>query len=241
MNTSAIIITIVVLFAILLVYMQCKQPKIMPFTQQSQQSLQSLQSLQAHQLQQSQQSQQSPLSCPSCELLKKQLAMPALTDEDPIKRQDINSMYDPLTYPEMRLPREILDKYNEYYRQNGEYPPFNQATRMLADNPIINGVLVKEIDANEPFADNVPATLPLFRMKSVKNTNRFFYYIIDQRQPNTMGLKITLDNVKVNNKRYPNSDYSGLPELYDGDIIENISIFPNSKFKAILYKQHHFP
>ena len=237
MNTSAIIITIVVLFAILLVYMQSRQPKIMPFTQQLQQP-----SHQPSQQPSQQPSHQHDISCPNCELLKKQLMMPAPTDdEDPIKRQDINSMYDPLTYPQMRLPREILDKYNEYYRQNGAYPPFNQATQMLADNPIINGVLVKEIDANEPFADNVPSTLPLFRMKSVKNTNRFFYYIIDQRQPNTLGLKITLDNVKVNNKRYPNSDYSGLPELYDGDIIENISIFPNSKFRAILYKQHHFP
>src|SRR5579872_4781326 len=31
---------------------------------------------------------------------------------DAIKRQDLYTMYDPLTYPQLRLPREVLDRYN---------------------------------------------------------------------------------------------------------------------------------
>ena len=161
---------------------------------------------------------------------------------DSIKKQDLYSMYDPLTYPQMRLPREVLEKYNKYYEKNGSYPPFGQATQPMFDNPILNGVLIKQVDENEPFGDNVPSSVPLFRVKSAKNTNRFFYYILERGQNNSkFELKIPLDHVKINNIRYNNADFYGLPEIYDGDCIENIAVYPNAKFKCTLYKQYHFP
>jgi hypothetical protein len=160
---------------------------------------------------------------------------------DPIKKQDTYSMYDPLTYPQARLPREILEKYQEYYDKNGNYPPFAQFNKPMFDNPILNGVLIRIVDENEPFVDSTPITVPLFRVKSSKNSNRFFYYIIDQRYNSKLELKIPLDNIKINTVRFNNAEYYGLPEIYDGDVLENISIFPGSKFKALIYKTHHFP
>ncbi len=160
---------------------------------------------------------------------------------DPIKKQDLYSMYDPLTYPQLRLPREVLEKYNEYYEKNGTHAPFYQATQPLFDNPILNGVLIKQVDENEPFTDNIPFSVPLMRVKSSKNTNRFFYYIIDQRYLSKIEPKIPLDHVKINNIKYNNADFYGLPELYDGDIIENIPVYPNTKFKVKLYKTYNFP
>ncbi|QGR54021.1 hypothetical protein [Moumouvirus maliensis] len=160
---------------------------------------------------------------------------------DPIKKQDLYSIQDPLTYPQLRLPREVLEKYNEYYEKNGVYPPFNQNTQPLFDNPILNGILIKQVDENEPFSDNVPSSVPLFRVKSSKNTNRFFYYILDQRYLSKLELKIPLDNIKINGVRYGNADFYGVPELYDGDMIENIPIYPSSKFRVTLYKTYHFP
>lgn len=160
---------------------------------------------------------------------------------DPIKKQDTYSMHDFLTYPQARLPREVLEKYNEYYAKHGSYPPFGQFTKPMFDNPILNGVLIRVVDENEPFADSTPATVPLFRVKSAKNTNRFFYYIIDQRYHSKLELKIPLDGIKINNIRFNNSEFYGLPEIYDGDILEHISIFPGAKFKVFLYKTHHFP
>lgn len=160
---------------------------------------------------------------------------------DPIKKQDLYTMYDPLTYPQLRLPRDVLEKYNEFYDKNGVYPPFNQSTQSLFDNPVLNGVLIKQVDENEPFQDNVPSSVPLFRVKSAKNSNRYFYYIIDQRYLSKIEPKIPLDHIKVNNIRYSNADFYGIPELFDGDIIENIPIYPGSKFKVTLYKTFHFP
>lgn len=160
---------------------------------------------------------------------------------DPIKKQDMYSMHDYLTYPQARLPREVLEKYNEYHAKHGTYPPFNQATRPMFDNPILNGVLIRVVDENEPFVDSTPQTVPLFRVKSAKNTNRFFYYIIDQRNNSRLELKIPLENIKINNIRFNNSEFHGLPEIFDGDIIEHILIFPGAKFKVYVYKTHHFP
>lgn len=160
---------------------------------------------------------------------------------DAIKRQDLYSMYDPLTYPQLRLPREVLEKYNEYYEKNGVYPPFGQATQKMFDNPVINGILIKMVDNTDPFDENIPSAVPLFRVKSSKNTNRYFYYIIDQRYLSKIELKIPLDHVKINGTKINNADFYGLPELFDGDIIEHIPIYPGAKFKVTLYKTFHFP
>jgi hypothetical protein len=161
---------------------------------------------------------------------------------DGIKRQDLYTMYDPLTYPQLRLPREVLDRYNEYYERTGTYPPFNQATQpYLFDNPILNGVLIKQVEENEPFNDNIPNSVPLFRVKSVKNANRYFYYVIDQRYLSKIEPKIPLDHVRINGIRYNNADYYGIPELFDGDCVEDINIYPGARFKTSLYKSYHFP
>ena len=233
-NTLTIIfILVVIAFAFYLVYSQSKQPKY-------------------------------PYPIPNCKCNKSdtrtvqpfvqpfvQQPTPQITNvtidndndpySDPIKKQDLYSMYDPLTYPQLRLPREVLEKYQDYYEKNGSYPPFGHATQPLFDNPIINGYLVKQVDENEPFNDNVPSAIPLFRVKSAKNTNRFFYYIIDQRYQSKIELKIPLDHVKINGIRYNNADFYGLPELYDGDLVESIPIYPSSKFKVNIYKMYHFP
>ena len=240
-----VIILIVVAFAFYLIYSQNSQPKIVNASQLP--------------LTKSPPINNAPIytnqPCQNCEFYKKKLSQshtknPSMTvtienehDKyaDQIKKQDLHSMYDHLSYPLMRLPREVLEKYNEYYEKNGTQPPFNNPTRPLFDNPILNGLLIKQIDDNEPFSDSVPTTIPLFRLKSAKNTNRFFYYIIDQRYMSKLELKIPLDHIKINGVRYNNADFYGLPELYDGDLIENISIYPNSKFKIILYKTYHFP
>lgn len=246
-NNSAIIILIVVAFAFYLVYSQNNQT---PYFHQA---------LQMGNLRP--QNMQPP--CPKCDHQNnqnqplppaqqpQQPQRPQVTNvmidndndpySDPIKKQDMYSMYDPLTYPQLRLPREVLEKYNEYYERTGSYPPFGQATQPLFDNPVLNGVLIKQVDENEPFNDNVPSSVPLFRVKSSKNTNRFFYYIVDQRYLSKIELKIPLDHVKINCVRYNNADFYGLPELYDGDIIEHIPIYPGSKFKVMLYKTYHFP
>lgn len=238
-NNSMLIIVIVFLFVLFLIYSQSRQPKyvIYPKSPQQQQS------------------------CPNCKYEGyKQYkpndpihtqSSPQVTNvvvdhdsdpySDPIKKQDLYTMYDPLTYPQLRLPREVLEKYNEYYEKNGTYPPFNQYTQPMFDNPILVGYLIKQIDENEPFADNVPNSVPLFRVKSAKNNNRFFYYIIDQRHQSKIELKIPLDHVKINGVRRDNADFYGVPELYDGDVVENIPVFPNNRFKVVIYKTYHFP
>jgi hypothetical protein len=160
---------------------------------------------------------------------------------DAIKRQDEYSMYDPLTYPQTRLPRSVLQKYNEFYRERGVYPPFNEYTRTLFDNPLMNGLLIKCPDGDDPFDDKVPNPIPLFRVKSSRNDNRYFYYIIDLRYHGKIELKIPLDHVRVNGIYYHNADFYGIPELFDGDIIEDISVYPCAKFKVHLYKTYHFP
>jgi len=167
-------------------------------------------------------------------------------DDDPysdaIKKQDLYTMYDPLTYPQMRLPREVLEKYTEYFERNGAYPPFGQATQpYLFDNPQMVGLLIRDVDLNEPFTDNTPNSVPLFRVKNSKNANRYFYYILDQRYLSKIEPKVPLDHVRVNGKRYNDADFYGLPELFDGDCIEDIAIFPFQKFHVTLYKTYHFP
>lgn len=240
-NSSAIIILIVVAFAFYLIYSQNSGQKYYPIAQPQISHFKT-------------QTSQPSVPCEKCEMFKQKIlrqntgpqvnSIVIENDSDPysdlIKKQDLYGMYDHLTYPQMRLPREVLEKYNEYYERNGSYPPFNQATQPLFDNPILNGFLIKQMDDNEPFSD-VVNPVPLFRVKSAKNTNRFFYYIIDQRSMSKLELKIPLDHIKINSIRYNNADFYGLPELYDGDIIENIPIYPGTKFKVTLYKTYHFP
>lgn len=159
---------------------------------------------------------------------------------DPIKRQDLYHLYDPLTYPQTRLPRDILHRYQQYHREHGVYPPFNYATQPeLFDNPIDVGFMTKDPDSDT--IDNVPNALPLFRVKSVKNANRFHYYTLDQRFGTKIDVKIPFDNVTVNGTKYSNSDYYGIPELFDDDTIEGVSVFPNTKFRVKIYKTYHFP
>lgn len=162
---------------------------------------------------------------------------------DAIKRQDLYTMYDPLTYPQLRLPREVLERYNDYYKTTGTYPPFNEATQgYLFDNPILNGILIKIVDDNEPFTEHIPNSVPLFRVRSSTNTNRYFYYVIDNRNFNvSIQPKIPLDHVRLNGVRYNNADFYGLPEIFDEDIIDSISIYPGARFKVTLYKTYHFP
>lgn len=249
-NNSAIIIIIVVAFAFYLVYSQNNQTKVIQMPQISPFKPPIIQS--------------PPPPCQNCEKIKNQyqhqhpqpttqLPLPQqhITNvtidpnadpySDSIKKQDIYSILDPLTYPQLRLPREVLEKYNDYYEKNGAYPPFGHETQPLFDNPILNGILIKQCDENEPFHDNIPTSVPLFRVKSAKNQGRYFYYIIEQRYLSKLELKIPLDHIKINNVRYNNADFYGLPEIYDGDVIDNISIYPGTKFKVTLYKTFHFP
>lgn len=160
---------------------------------------------------------------------------------DAIKKQDLYGMMDPLTYPQMRLSREVLEKYQQYYEEHGEYPNFAQFHKPMFDNPIHNGHLIKLTDPDDPFTDNVPMTVPLFRVKSMKNTNRFYYYIIDSRNNSKIDTKIPLEAVTVNGRKYTNGEFYGLPELYDDDVIENVIVFPGTKFKVFLYKNFSYP
>lgn len=237
-NNSTIVIIIVIAFAFYLIYSHNNQQKIIHM-----------------QAPQKPQTFQSP--CPPCKKCEHDKHHPQIpqpppitnvtvdTDNDaysdPIKKQDTYTMYDPLTYPQYRLPRDVLQKYNEYYERNGAYPPFGQATQPLFDNPTLNGYLIKECEENEPFNDNVPGTVPLFRVASSKNTNRYFYYILDQRYFSKVELKIPLDHVKLNGIRHNNAEFYGLPEIFDGDIIEHIPIYPLTRFRVVLYKTYSFP
>lgn len=240
--SSAIFIVVVLGFASYLIYMQnqsIEQQQI----QIPNQIMKYLQQKQPSPLpnEQQQQMYQQPMQMPP---MTTQITIQNDEDRfsDSIKRQDAHMMYDPLTYPQLRLPREVLDRYNEFYEKTGTYPPFNQATQpQLFDNPILNGVLVKINEDAEPFNNNVPSAVPLFRVKSVKNDNRYFYYIVDQRYLSKIEMKIPLDHIKVNGTTYNQSDFYGIPELFDGDIITNIPIYPIAKFKVTLYKTYHFP
>lgn len=228
MISSNIIILVVIALALYLIYNNNKQSKNI-VTQQTPKP-------------------QIITKCQDCEYYRKQLQKNSNQIKqntepyvDVIKRQDLHSMEDPLTYPQLRLPREVLHKYQEYYEKNGVQPPFGQATQGLFDTPLMNGVLIKQVEDNEPFSDNLPNAVPLIRVKSAKNTNRFFYYIIDQRYPSRIEIKIPLVDIIINGMKCDNADFYGLPELYDGDIIENIPIYPGSRFKVMLYKVYHFP
>lgn len=162
---------------------------------------------------------------------------------DSIKRQDLYSMYDPLTYPQLRLSREVLEKYDEYYKRTGSYPPFNMATQPnLFDNPTLNGYLQKIRDGSDIFTDsNIPDTIPLFRIRSIKSSNRFFYYTMEQRYFSKLEMKIPIQKARINGNVYSNGDDYGIPELFDDDIIEDIPVYPGTRFKVVLYKNYHFP
>jgi hypothetical protein len=160
---------------------------------------------------------------------------------DPIKSQDLKEMQDPLSFPQLRLPREVLEKYQEYYEQTGSYPPFGVATRPLFETPLVNGFLIRLTDPDEAFVPDAPSTIYLYRQKSAKNNNRFFYYVIDNRQHNQTGVKIPLEDTKINGVIQKNSAQYGLPEIYHGDIIERIPGFEGVKFKVHLYRTNHFP
>jgi len=160
---------------------------------------------------------------------------------DPIKRHDLQDMSDPLSYPQLRLPREVLEKYQEYYEQTGSHPPFGDPSRPLFETPVVNGFLIRMTDPDEAFVPDAPSTIYLYRQKSAKNNNRFFYYVIDNRQHNHTGVKIPLDDTKINGVLQKNSGQYGLPEIYHGDIIERIPGFEGVKFKVHLYRTNHFP
>ena len=237
---SGIIILIVIAFAIYLIYTQQSVPAYMMQPQQPpRQSCPPCNRDHGGQTQQPQQPQQMMQMPP-------QQVNIALDNQDPysdaIKRQDLYTMNDPLTYPQMRLPREVLERYNDFYQKNGAYPPFNAATQpFLFDNPVLNGYLTKVVEEGDVPDQNTPSSVPLFRVKSVKNANRYFYFILDQRYLSKVELKIPLDNVKINGQRYTNADYYGVPEIFDGDVIEHINIFPDTKYKVTLYKTYNFP
>ena len=253
MNTSVIIIIIVVICVLFLIYSQTSQPK---FDVQSLTNSKKIFDAQ-HYTNFDENNTSHPhnkQTCHECEYYKSQyLKMksdrestqssdPSDIYSDPIKNQDLHTLYDPLNYPRQRLPREILERYKEYYEKNGIYPPFNQETRPLFDNPILAAYLVKIVEENEPnFGDNIPNTVPLFKVKSQQYNNKYFYYVIEQRHLSKIELKIPLDNVKIDGKRYENGEFYGLPEIGDDSIIENISIYPGAKFRIKLYKSFHFP
>lgn len=254
-NCSLIIIAIVVLIVVYLIYSNNNTNNLLNIKQQNHIPYTNHHFYQENMVPYT--PKQNDSECPQCEIYKRRMeqtnspTMPPITNvlidndndpySDPIKKQDLHGMYDPLTYPQLRLPREILQKYHEYHEKNGSYPPFGESSQPMFDNPVLNGILIKQTDENDPFADNIPTSVPLFRVKSAKNNNRFFYYILDQRYLSKLELKIPLDHIKINGTRFSNSDFYGLPELYDGDIIENIPIYPNSKFRITLYKTYHFP
>lgn len=238
--SNIIIIILVILFALYLIYSQKRHP--LPQIQYIEKPCETCNlnyPIQPH----SPTNQQIPRPEPKHNIEDyKPIANPKTSFADNIKKQDMYMMNDPLTYPQLRLPREVLKKYEEYYEKHGSYPPFNQNTRSdMFDTPILTGILIKQVDENDPFTDNIPNSVPIFKVKSIKNINRFFYYIIDQRYLSKIEPKIPLDHIKVNGVRFNNADFYGIPELYDGDIIENIPIYPNSKFKVVLYKTYHFP
>jgi hypothetical protein len=161
---------------------------------------------------------------------------------DPIKKMDLHSMYDPLTFPQTRLSREVLDKYEEYFEKHGNYPPFGYNSKPLFDNAIMNGILVKQTNEEDGFGnDTNPMTVSLFRMKSPKNVNRFYYYVIDPRYMSKIENKFPLESIRINSIRFNNADVSGLPEIYNDDIIDGITIFPGSKYRATIYRTGTFP
>jgi len=197
-----------------------------------------------------QQMQQPQPSCPPCIQQQQRPQPPTVNkviinrDDDPysdaIKKQDAYHMYDPLSYPQLRLPRDVLQQYTRYYEENGVYPPFNIATQPhLFDNPIMVGYLYKVPEAIP--IDDVPPTIPLFKVKNSKNSNRYFYYIIDQRIMSKIDIKVPLDDVTVNGTKYTNVENYGLPELFDNDVIGDINIYPGRKFTVKLYKTYFFP
>lgn len=195
------------------------------------------------------------------------------TDDDPyadyIKKTDLYTMYDPLTYPQMRMDRHVLDLYKQYYEKNGTYPPFNLASRgYLFDNPILVGYLRRVGDGGQggcgtglcnfdghrgrergPNGPNdeglvnleAPYTMPIFMVKSAKNNNRYFYYTIDQKYYGNFQTKIPFENVILNGQHYRNAEEYGIPEIFNHDTLEINNIYPGVPYRATIYKQNHFP
>lgn len=122
-----------------------------------------------------------------------------------------------------RLPREL---------------DHHEMMRGMPSNSVLVGLLMKQTDDHDPFPDNAPNLLPLFKIHSPKSRTRFFYHTIEQRYPSKLELKIPLDNAHINGKQFENSEYYGIPELYDGDTVENIPICPGVKFVVKLYKNY---
>jgi hypothetical protein len=196
------------------------------------------------QMQGSPQSPQAPIN--STTIIRPPVNNISITDgqnkyNDPIQNQDLFHMYDPLTYPQMRLPRDVLEQYMRYNEKNGAYPPFNVATQpYLYDNPLLVGYLIRVDEGKEHEIYDVPS-IPLFQIRSVKNNNRYFYYILDQRFYGKLELKIPLDHITINGVRYNDAADYGIPELFNGDIMEHVPIYPQWKFKVQLYKTYFFP
>jgi len=86
-----------------------------------------------------------------------------------------------------------------------------------------------------------PYTLPIFRVKSAKNNNRYFYYTIDQKYYGKYQTKIPFQNVLLNGVPFKNADEHGIPEIFDHDRVEIMNIYPGIPYKATIYKQNHFP
>jgi len=193
---------------------------------------------------------------------------------DSIKKTDLYTIYDPLTFPQQRMSREVLDMYKAYYEKNGVYPPFNLATRgYLFDNPIQVGYLVRtdhgrdqdgfdgspdrrgrsgerEADCdgergcrrdNNVVFQEAPYNMPLFRVKSAKNNNRYYYYTIEQKYFGKFQTKIPFVKVVLNGKYYNNADEYGIDEVFDHDTMEIKNIYPGIIYRATIYRQNHFP
>ena len=65
--------------------------------------------------------------------------------------------------------------------------------------------------------------------------------MIDQRQKGDIPVKIMFNNVIVNGRVYHNADEYGIDELFDGDIVQGIRIYPEFKFRANIYRTPIFP
>jgi hypothetical protein len=88
----------------------------------------------------------------------------------------------------------------------------------------------------EPF----PA-IPLMGMKSPKSYNRWFYYVVDQRAKGDIPVKIMFNHVRINDRVYTNADEYGVEEMFDGDTVQDLTNYPNIKFRANIYRTPIYP
>lgn len=172
---------------------------------------------------------------------------------DPIKMQDDQFVRDNLIYPMKRPNREVLEQIARYMGESGYayptagyptgkptgYPPWHNLTQPgFIDNPKMVGYLTK-MDLT-PYEDT-QQSIPLFEMKSPRNANRYFYYIVDQKNRGDIGVKVVFENITVNGRSTRNADENGIDEIQNGDIIEGVQIYPGVKFKANIYRSSIFP